>query len=312
MHPDAKIYVAGHRGLVGRALLKGLVKQGYENLVTRTHGELDLENFQAVSDFFAREKPEYVFFAAAKVGGILVNSSHPADFIFQNLMIQNHVIHNCYVHGVKRLIYLGSSCIYPRMCPQPIKEAYLMTGPLEPTNSAYAIAKIAGIEMCWAYNRQHNTQFIPVMPTNLYGPHDNFDLETSHVLPALIHKFYRARENRSPRVTVWGTGAPRREFLFVEDMADACIHVMKYPHALINQTPLFNMGAGKDISIRQLAELVKEVVGFQGEIVWDTSKPDGTPQKLLDVSRMESLGWHAQTRLEEGIRKTYQWYVGSE
>ncbi|WP_300464825.1 GDP-L-fucose synthase [Desulfobacula sp.] len=311
MHPNDKIYVAGHRGLVGAALLRCLKENGYDHTITRTHGELDLENFQAVTAFFERERPDYVFLAAAKVGGILANKTYPADFIFRNLMIQNHVIHNCHVHGVKRMIFLGSSCIYPRLCRQPMQEIDLMTGALEPTNSAYALAKIAGIEMCWAYNRQHGTQFIPVMPTNLYGPHDNFDLDTSHVLPALIRKFHDANKRKDTSVTLWGTGQPKREFLYVDDMADACLHVMKTPESRLpaDTSPLFNIGTGKDLTIRQLALLIKEIVGFKGDIVWDTTKPDGTPQKLLDVSRMAALGWQAATGLAEGIGKTYQWYV---
>jgi GDP-L-fucose synthase len=311
MHLKSKIYVAGHRGLVGAALLRCLEKNGYAQTITRTHAELDLEDFQAVTTFFKQERPEYVFLAAAKVGGILANKTYPADFIFRNLMIQNHVIHNCHAQGVKRMIFLGSSCIYPRLCRQPMRETDLMTGALEPTNSAYALAKIAGIEMCWAYNRQHGTRFIPVMPTNLYGPQDNFDLDTSHVLPALIRKFHDAKKNQAAGVTLWGTGRPKREFLYVDDMADACLHVMTAPENRLqaDKAPLFNIGTGKDLTIQQLAQRIKEIVGFKGDIVWDTTQPDGTPQKLLDVSRMDNLGWRAATGLEAGIQKTYEWYV---
>jgi len=311
MNKESRIYVAGHRGLVGSAIVRSLKNDGYENIITRTHAELDLENYQSVNDFFKQEKPEYVFLAAAKVGGILANYNYPADFILKNLMIQNHVIHNCYMHAVKRMIFLGSSCIYPRLCQQPMKEEYLMTGSLESTNSPYAVAKIAGIEMCWAYNRQYGTQFIPVMPTNLYGPYDNFDLETSHVLPALIRKMHEANENQKDTVTLWGTGLAKREFLYVEDMAEACIFIMKESDKISkdNKTPLFNIGTGEDLTIKKLAEVIKNIVDFKGEIVWDTTKPDGTPQKLLDVSKIEALGWRAGIGLESGIRKTYEWFV---
>lgn len=314
MNKHAKIYVAGHRGLVGSALVRQLKQKGYERIITRTHHELDLENQDQVRAFFDAEKPEYVFLAAAKVGGILANNTYPADFIYKNIVIQGNVIHQSHVHGVKKLLFLGSSCIYPRLCQQPIREEYLMTGPLEPTNSAYAVAKISGIEMCWAYNRQHGTFFIPVMPTNLYGPNDNFDLETSHVLPALLRKFHEAKESNAEAVTVWGTGRPKREFLYVDDMADACIHVMDLDH--FNDIPrdsaLFNIGTGQDVTIKELAELIRRVVGFSGKLQWDTGKPDGMPQKLLDVSRLAAQGWKARTTLEDGLKKTYQWYLDTK
>ena len=304
---DSKIYIAGHRGLVGSAIVRRLESDGYSNLVMRTSSELDLTDVRAVEAFFAEEQPEYVFLAAAKVGGIHANNTYPAEFIYQNLMIQNHVIHESWKKGVKRLLFLGSSCIYPKFAPQPMREEYLMTGELEPTNSAYAVAKIAGIEMCWAYNRQYGTQFIPVMPTNLYGINDNFDLESSHVLPALIRKFYEAKMEKAPSVVVWGSGLPKREFLYVDDMAHACVHVMN--SALGDRTPLINIGIGKDLTIKALAETVQEVTGYRGALVFDTDKPDGTPQKLLDVSRLSSLGWEAPTSLKDGIKKTYEWYV---
>lgn len=311
MHLNAKIYLAGHRGLVGSAILAKLKDQGYTNILTRTHAELDLIDQKKVEIFFNEEKPDYVFLAAARVGGIFANQNYPADFIYQNIMIQNNLIHQSWLNGVKALLFLGSSCIYPRLCPQPMKEEYLMTGPLEPTNSAYAVGKISGIEMCWSYNRQHNTKFIPVMPTNLYGPNDNFDLENSHVLPAMIRKFYEAKENKEDSVIVWGTGTAKREFLHVDDMADACIYLIKNADKLMKdeKKPLINIGTGVDITIKELAELIKKIVGFQGTIVWDTSKPDGTPQKLLDVARLENIGWTAGISLDDGIRKTYRWYA---
>lgn len=311
MDKHSKIYVAGHRGLAGSAIVKKLLEDGYDNIITRTHKELDLENARQVESFFQTETPDYVFLAAAKVGGILANNSYPADFIYKNMMIQSHVIHQSYIHHVKKLLFLGSSCIYPRLCPQPIKEDYLMTGPLEPTNSAYAVAKISGIEMCWAYNRQHGTCFIPVMPTNLYGPNDNFDLETSHVLPALLRKFHEAKERNTDSMVVWGTGTPRREFLYVDDMADACVYVMNQEgfHGIKREIALFNVGTGQDVSISELAGIIRDVVGFKGSIQWDTDKPDGTPQKLLDVSRLKLQGWKASTHLVDGLRKTYQWYL---
>lgn len=311
MDKHAKIYVAGHRGLAGSAIVRKLLQEGYDNIITRPHKELDLENASQVESFFQAETPDYVFLAAAKVGGILANNSYPADFIYKNMMIQNNVIHQSYKHHVKKLMFLGSSCIYPRLCPQPIKEDYLMTGPLEPTNSAYAVAKISGIEMCWAYNRQHGTCFIPVMPTNLYGPNDNFNLETSHVLPALLRKFHEAKEGNADSMVVWGTGTPRREFLYVDDMADACVYVMSQErfHGIKRENALFNVGTGQDVSISELAGMIRDVVGFKGVIQWDTDKPDGTPQKLLDVSRLKLQGWKASTQLGDGLRKTYQWYL---
>ena len=311
MNRSDKIFIAGSRGLVGSALVRRLEKDGFNRLLTPFHAELDLMDTRAVSAYFEKNKPDHVFLAAAKVGGIMANSTYPADFIFQNLVIQNNIIHQSFVHKVKKLLFLGSSCIYPKLCPQPMKEEYLMTGPLEPTNSAYAVAKIAGIEMCWAYNRQHGTKFIPVMPTNLYGPNDNFDLETSHVLPALIVKFHKAKINNEPSVTVWGTGTPRREFLHVNDLADACLFIMTkiFSDEDYQSKPLFNIGTGKDISIKELAELIKKIAGFDGDIVYDPSKPDGTSRKLLDVSKMNELGWQAQILLEKGIEKTYSTFL---
>ncbi|VFQ47304.1 GDP-L-fucose synthase family protein [Desulfoluna butyratoxydans] len=310
MNKNARIYVAGHRGLVGSAIVRKLKAEGYSHLITRTHAELDLTNQKAVEQFFNNEKPEYVFLAAAKVGGIMANQTYPAEFIHQNLMIQTNVIHSSYVHGVKKLLFLGSSCIYPKMASQPIKEEYLMTGPLEPTNSAYAVAKIAGIEMCWAYNKQYGTRYIPIMPTNLYGPNDNFDLETSHVLPALIRKFHEAKKTKAKSVTIWGTGTPKREFLYVDDMADACIHLLTSTMNT-NTEILFNIGAGTDISIEELAQIVGSIVGYSGTIVYDHSKPDGTPLKRLDVSKTEKIGWKPKTPLAEGIRRTYTWFKTS-
>ena len=311
---DSKIYVAGHRGLVGSAIVRRLEAEGCTNLVLNTHAELDLLNQSAVRFFFERVRPEIVVLAAAKVGGILANSTYPGDFIYQNLTIQSNIIHWSQKYGVKRLLFLGSSCIYPKLAKQPIKEEYLLTGPLEPTNDAYAVAKIAGIKMCESYNRQYGTSFLSVMPTNLYGPGDNFDLENSHVLPALIRKFHEAKEEKAATVTVWGTGTPRREFLFVDDMADACIHLLNLPdeqyHSLVKDLKpcLINIGMGKDITIRELAELVREIVGYEGEIVFDTGKPDGTLQKLLDISRMDGLGWQAGTSLRQGIERTFEFY----
>jgi len=364
MENNAKIYVAGHRGLVGSALLRNLKRQGYGNLVTRRHTALDLTDQQQVQDFFSNVSPEYVFLAAARVGGILANDTFPADFIYTNLAIQAHVLHAAWRWGVKRLLFLGSSCIYPRQCPQPIKEGYLLTGPLEETNRAYAVAKIAGIEMCHSYNRQHGTRFLSVMPTNLYGPNDNFDLESSHVLPALIRKFHLGKlasrgnwkaiefdqtmfgkipentiedlaaiaahgghgvpdsvKNRigdvSARfaITLWGTGAARREFLYVDDLADACVALMELEDSTFERLqstpegPLINIGCGRDSTISELALLVKDVVGFKGDIRFDKSKPDGTPRKLLDISRLSALGWSQKVSLEDGIDKTYRKYV---
>ena len=306
MKKTDKIFIAGPKGLVGSAIIRHLEKNGHTNLLAPSHSELELMESQAVSRYFEKNKPDYVFLAAAKVGGILANSTYPADFIYQNLMIQNNIIHQSYVHNIKKLLFLGSSCIYPKHCPQPMKEEYLMTGPLEPTNSPYAVAKIAGIEMCWSYNRQYGTKFIPVMPTNLYGPNDNFDLETSHVLPALIRKFHEARQNDAESVIVWGTGVPKREFLYVDDLADACFFIMQkeFSDQEYKNKLLFNIGSGRDISIKDLAELIKEITGFKGKIVFDTSIPDGTPQKLLDVSKLKTLSWHAATTLKEGIKGT--------
>jgi GDP-L-fucose synthase len=314
MKKSDKIFIVGPRGLVGSALVSYLTKDGYTNLLTPYHAELELMDTPAVSSYFERNRPDYVFLAAAKVGGILANSTYPADFIYQNLMIQSNIIHQSYVHKVKKLLFLGSSCIYPKHCPQPIKEDYFMTGPLEPTNEPYAVAKIAGIEMCWAYNRQYGTEFIPVMPTNLYGPNDNFDLETSHVLPALISKFHEAKLRRQPFVTVWGTGTPKREFLHVDDMADACVFIMQKEFVTEgdNQNLLFNIGTGEDISIKELAELIKRITGFDGNIIFDPSKPDGTPRKVLDVSRMNEMGWRARISLENGISSTRSAFLGTQ
>jgi GDP-L-fucose synthase len=312
MKMNSRIYVAGHRGLVGSAILRRLKAGGYSRVITRSHLELDLMRQTDVEAFFESQQPEYVFLAAAKVGGIWANNTYPADFIYENIMIQSNVIHAAYRWSVKKLLFLGSSCIYPRDCPQPMKEEYLLSGKLEPTNEPYAIAKIAGIKMCQFYNRQYGTRFVSVMPTNLYGPGDNFDLETSHALPALIRKFHEAKASDELRVTshenavtIWGTGAPRREFLYVDDMADACLFVMKH----YDEDEMINIGVGEDIPITELARLIKEIVGFTGSIRHDLSKPDGTPQKLLDVSRLESMGWRSKTSLRDGIEKTYRWYV---
>ena len=305
MEKDAKIYVAGHRGLVGSAIVRQLRNQGYENLLLRTRVELDLTSQLEVRGFFRSETPDYVFLAAAKVGGIHANDTYPADFIVDNLAIELNVIRAAYKNGVKRLLFLGSSCIYPKQAPQPLREEYLLTGPLEPTNEPYAVAKIAGIKMCESYNRQYGSEFVSVMPTNLYGPNDNFDLENSHVLPALIRKFHEAKERVDDKVVVWGTGSPRREFLYVDDMAAACVFVMNRD----GYTDMVNIGVGEDVRISDLARLVGEVVGFEGEIVFDPGKPDGTPRKLLDVSRLQALGWSAKTGLREGIEETYRWYL---
>lgn len=307
MDKKSKIYLAGHRGLVGSAIKRKLESKGYSNLIFRTHGELDLTNQQAVNEFFEREKPEYVFLAAAKVGGILANNTYPAEFIYENLMIEANIIHASYKNGVKKLLFLGSSCIYPKLAPQPLKEEYLLTGPLEETNEAYAIAKIAGIRLCKHYNQQYVTNFISVMPTNLYGPNDNFDLETSHVMPALIRKFHEAKVKNEPEVVIWGTGKPLREFMHVDDMADACVYLMeKYNTDDIGE--FVNIGVGKDITIGELSEVIKEIVGFEGTIRKDLSKPDGTPQKLLDITKLSSLGWKAKISLRDGIEQTYEWY----
>lgn len=305
MNKDSKIYVAGHRGLVGSAIVRELNKKGYSNIIGKTHKELDLMDAVAVENFFKEEKPEYVFLAAAKVGGIYANSTYPADFIYENLQIQNNVIGNSHKYGVKKLMFLGSSCIYPKMCPQPIKEEYLLSGYLEETNEAYALAKISGLKMCQYFNKQYGTNFISVMPTNLYGPYDNFHPEHSHVMPALIRRFHEAKVNGAKEVVVWGSGAPLREFLYSEDMADACIYLMENYEG----NDFFNIGTGKEITIKGLAELIKEVVGYEGEIVWDSSKPDGTPRKLLDVSRLESQGWKYKMELKDGVKEAYEWYL---
>ena len=306
MKPGANVYVAGHRGLVGSAISRRLRAEGHDP-TERASSELDLRDPAAVEAFFAAERPEYVFLAAARVGGILANATYPADFLRDNLAIQLNVISAAHRHGVRKLLFLGSSCIYPKFAPQPIREEYLLTGELEPTNEAYAIAKISGIKLCQAYNAQHNTDFISAMPTNLYGPGDNFDLKSSHVLPALLRKFHEAKEAGDPSVTVWGTGTPRREFLHVDDLADACVHLMD---AYSGDAPV-NVGTGEDVSISELAETIREVVGYEGDLSYDTSKPDGTPRKLLDVGRLDSLGWRASIPLREGIEQTYAWYLDS-
>ena len=305
MQSGDKIYVAGHRGLVGSALMRRLEKGGYSNIVTRMHAELDLKDQRAVTEFFAQEKPAHVFLAAAKVGGIVANNTYPADFIYQNLMIQSNVIHAAYSNGARKLLFLGSSCIYPKFAPQPMKEEHLLTGVLEPTNEPYAVAKIAGIKMCGAYNRQYGTNFMSVMPTNLYGLGDNYDLQNSHVMPALIRKMHEAKTRGDAQVSVWGSGTPRREFLYGDDMADACVFLMENRDAK-DTGEFVNIGVGEDITIRELAERVAKVVGFQGDLVFDSSKPDGTPQKLLDVTHLNKLGWRAKTAMDEGIGKAYQ------
>jgi GDP-L-fucose synthase len=307
MDADSKIYIAGHRGMVGGAILRKLKEGGFYNLVTRSRQELDLLDHANVEAFFEKEKPEYVFLAAAKVGGILANTTYPASFIYENLVIQANIIHQAYLQGVKKLLFLGSSCIYPKNAPQPMKEEYLLSGYLEPTNEPYAVAKIAGIKMCQAYNRQYGTNFISVMPTNLFGTNDNFDLDTSHVLPALIRKFHEAKVQTKPIVEVWGSGKPRREFLYVDDLADACLFLMRN----YDESNIINIGTGADMSIKELAELIKELVGYEGKIVFDLSKPDGTPQKLLDVSKLYGLGWKHQYKLREGITATYEWFRSS-
>jgi GDP-L-fucose synthase len=302
MQKNSKIYVAGHRGLVGSAIVRKLQKEGYENLLLRTSTEVDLRNQEAVKEFFEAEKPEYVFMAAAKVGGINANNIYPADFIYDNLCIQNNVIHQSYKNGVKKLLFLGSSCIYPKNAEQPIKEEYLLSGYLEPTNDAYAIAKIAGIKMCQSYHKQYGCNFISAMPTNLYGPGDNYDLKNSHVLPALLRKIHEAKLNSEPAVTVWGTGKPRREFLHADDLADACLFLMNH----YNSPEIINIGVGKDIAIGEMAQMIKNITGYEGEIVFDTSMPDGTFRKLLDVSKLNSLGWKANIGFEEGVERTYE------
>jgi GDP-L-fucose synthase len=302
MEKFSKIYIAGHRGLAGSAIVRKLKQEGYNNLLLRTSAELDLRNQQAVKDFFETEKPEYVFLAAAKVGGINANNTYPADFIYENLCIQNNVIHQSYKNGVQKLLFLGSSCIYPKNAEQPIKEDYLLSGYLEPTNDAYAIAKIAGIKMCQAYDRQYGCNFISAMPTNLYGPGDNYDLKNSHVLPALLRKFHEAKISNEPTVTVWGTGKPRREFLHVDDLASACFFLMQN----YNDPAIINIGTGKDISIGEMAQMIKKITGYEGDIIFDTSMPDGTFRKLLDVSKLHSLGWKPNIPFEEGVTKTYE------
>lgn len=302
MHAQDKIYVAGHRGMVGSAIVRRLEKEGFNNIIARTSKELDLRDQQAVAAFFENTKPDYVFLAAAKVGGIMANNTYRGQFIYENLMIQNNVIHHAHMNNTKKLMFLGSSCIYPKMAPQPLKEEYLLTGPLEPTNEPYAIAKIAGIEMCDAYRAQYGCNFVSVMPTNLYGPNDNYDLNTSHVLPAMLRKMHEAKVNHHPEVVIWGTGTPKREFLHADDMADACFYLMQN----YNEKGLVNIGVGEDISIAELAELIKKIVGFEGKLVFDTSKPDGTPRKLMDVSKLHSYGWKARLGLEEGIAKVYE------
>jgi GDP-L-fucose synthase len=298
---NSRIYIAGHRGMVGSAIFRKLEQEGFTNLITRTSGELDLINQQAVSDFFNTEKPEYVFLAAAKVGGIVANNTYRADFLYENLAIQNNVIHNAYLTGVKKLLFLGSSCIYPKLAPQPLKEEYLLTGLLEPTNEPYAIAKIAGIKMCDAYRAQYNCDFISVMPTNLYGYNDNYHPQNSHVLPALIRKFHEAKNNGAKEVVIWGTGSPKREFLFADDLADACFYLMQN----YSEPNLINIGTGEDVSIKELAMMIKEIVGFDGDLTFDSSKPDGTPRKLMDVSKLHARGWKHTIELKDGIRLAY-------
>ena len=318
MNNTSRIYVPGHSGLVGSALLRALTLRGYSNVITRTHDELDLIDQSAVRRFFEAERPDYVFLAAAKVGGIMANNTYPADFIYQNIEIQSNVIHQSWRCGVKRLLFLGSSCIYPRDCPQPMKEEYLLTGPLEATNRPYAIAKISGIEMCGSYNRQYGTQYLAVMPTNLYGPGDNYDFETSHVIPALIRKMHDAKVQGNKEVVVWGTGKPRREFLYSDDMADACVCLMeladfKFANLLQMGThPLINIGCGEDYSIAEIAHIVANVIDFEGKFIFDTSKPDGTPRKLLDVSKLQALGWSAKTSLQKGVTIAYEVFQNSD
>ena len=327
MHPQDKIYIAGHRGLVGTALMRNLRARGFTNFVTRTHAELDLTNQAAVETFFATEKPDYVFLAAAKVGGIHANNTYPAEFIRDNLAIQTNIIHAAYQNNVTRLLFLGSSCIYPKLAPQPMKEEHLLTSELEPTNRPYALAKIAGIEMCWSYNRQYGTQYLAVMPTNLYGPGDNYHPENSHVIPALIRRFHEAKVSGAPSVAIWGSGTPKREFLYSEDMADACVYLMNLPDeefarllwpagsplesCNLGLAPLVNIGVGHDLTIRELAETVKEVVGYPGLIEFDASKPDGTPRKLMDVGRLNAMGWKASTSMQAGLAAAYRDFIAT-
>lgn len=308
MDKNSKIYVAGHKGLVGSAITRLLEKQGYKNLILKTRQELDLLNQQSVADFFKKEKPEYVFLAAAKVGGIMANNNQPADFIYENLVVQMNIIHNGYLNGVKKSLFLGSSCIYPKLAPQPLKEEYLLTGELEPTNKSYSLAKIAGIIACQSYNKQYGANFISVMPTNIYGPNDNFDLQNAHALPALIRKFHEAKLNNEKEVIVWGTGKAMREFLYADDLADACLFLMKN----YNSSEIINIGTGKDLSIKELAEKIKSITGYNGKIVWDKTKPDGAPRKLLDVRKINKLGWNSKTDLEKGLKITYDWYKNSQ
>ncbi|WP_420151706.1 GDP-L-fucose synthase [Spirosoma sp.] len=308
MKKEARIYVAGHRGMVGSALVRKLQAEGYTNIITRTSSELDLRNQTSVADFFEQERPEYVFLAAAKVGGILANNTYRAEFLYDNLMIESNIIHSAYQTEVTKLLFLGSSCIYPKMAPQPLKEEYLLSGYLESTNEPYAVAKITGIKLCEAYRSQYGCNFISAMPTNLYGPNDNYDLNGSHVLPALIRKFHEAKINEQPFVEVWGTGSPRREFLHADDLADACFYLMEH----YNDELFVNIGTGEDVTIRELAEMVKETVGFEGELRWNTDKPDGTPRKLMDVSRLHTMGWKHTTELKEGIERTYQDFLANE
>ena len=308
MKPDSRVYVAGHRGLVGSAIVRRMQAGGYSDIIRRTHTELDLTDQRAVNEFFENEKPQFVFIAAAKVGGIYANNTYRADFIYQNLMIESNLLHASYRHGVKKLLFLGSSCIYPKLAPQPMKEEHLLTGLLEPTNEPYAIAKIAGIKMCDAYNRQYGTNFMSAMPTNLYGPGDNYDLKNSHVLPALIRRMHEAKVQGAKEVVVWGSGAPKREFLYSDDLADACVFLMERCNAA-DIGEFINIGVGREITIRELAELIAEIVGFRGRLVFDSSKPDGTPRKLLDVSRFQALGWQAKTGFREGIAKAYADYL---
>ncbi|KAA8665325.1 GDP-L-fucose synthase [Clostridium sp. HV4-5-A1G] len=305
MEKDSKIYVAGHKGLVGSAIVRNLKKKGYKNIIGRNHSELDLTDQRTVREFFKEERPEYVFLAAAHVGGINANNTSPADFIYINMEIQNNVIKAAHDFKVEKLLFLGSSCIYPKMCPQPIKEEYLLSGYLEPTNEGYALAKIAGLKMCQFFKRQYGDNFISCMPTNLYGPNDNYDLENSHVMPALIRKFHEAKVNNKPEVEIWGTGKPLREFLHVDDMADACVFLMKN----YDGERHVNIGTGKEVTIKELAELIKKVVGFAGKLTFNTEKPDGTPRKLLDVSKLNSLGWKYNIELEDGIKSSYEWFV---
>lgn len=308
MKPTDRVYVAGHRGMVGSAIVRKLQNAGFEKIITRTHAELDLTDQSAVRDFFDKERPDYVVLAAAKVGGIYANSTYPADFIYQNLMLETNVIHSAYQIGVKKLLFLGSSCIYPKFAEQPMKESSLLTGPLEPTNQAYAVAKIAGIVMCQAYAQQYGVSFISAMPTNLYGPNDNYDLQNSHVLPALLRKIHEAKVTRQPEVEIWGTGTPRREFLYVDDLADACLMLLdRY-----SSSDIVNIGCGEDVTIHELANLISDVVGYSGQFRFDTTKPDGTPRKLLDVSRIKALGWEPRVSLRDGVAATYSKYIATQ